>query len=162
MTDGLTPPSFLAIHDQVPATLRDVIVEAEGCQQHKFVTGGTACARRALDMLLALARADGDTYQRRVQSLHEKHGVPQTVTALLAQCAEATAREGAKLPANVLELFLATLKAAIYELYVIGPERVERLQYLRRLAESAGAKAAPASGGRSSGADETADLHASA
>jgi hypothetical protein len=158
MTDGssLASPSFLALHDQVPAALRDVLVEAEGCQQHRFVTGGTACARRALDMLLAMARADGDTYQRRVQSLHEKHSVPQTVTALLAQCAEATAREGAKLPATVLELFLATLKAAIYELYVIGPERVERLQYLRRLAESAGAKAAPAGSGRSDDAGDPA------
>jgi hypothetical protein len=156
MTEGDSPeaPSFLAVHEQVPASLREVLAEAEGCQQHRFFTGGAACARRALDMLLTMARAEGDGYQKRVQSLHEKHGVQQTVTALLAQCAEVTSRDGAKVPPNILELFLATLKAAVYELYVIGPERVERLQYLRRLAESAGGKGSAASAARQTSSPE--------
>ena len=135
MTDSnrFAHPGFLTPHEQVPAALRDVLVEADGCLQNGFLTGGTACSRRAVEMMLTSARVEGDTFESRVKSLHDKHGVPQMLTSILVQCGSAIGREGTKLSGKVLELFLATIKAVAHELYVLGPERSQRLQYIRNL-----------------------------
>ena len=128
-------PAFLSPADTVPQSLRDLLEEADGCLQSRFLTGGTSCARRALEVLLGAARAEGDTYEDRVKSLREKHSVSQMLTTILIQCGGASEREGAKLTANVLEVYLVAIKAIVYELYVLGPERIQRLQYVRRLVE---------------------------
>ena len=128
-------PAFLSPADTVPQSLRDLLEEADGCLQSRFLTGGTTCARRALDVLLGAARAEGDTYEDRVKSMREKHSVSQMLTNILIQCGAASEREGAKLTANVLEVYLVAIKAIVYELYVLGPERIQRLQYVRRLVE---------------------------
>ena len=127
-------PAFLSPAEAVPQSLRDLLEEADGCLQSRFLTGGTSCARRALDVLFTAARAEGDTYEERVKSLREKHAVSQMLTTILIQCG-GSEREGAKLTANVLEVFLVAIKAVLYELYVLGPERIQRLQYVRRLVE---------------------------
>src|SRR5688572_21233697 len=128
-------PAFLSPAETVPQSLRDLLEEADGCLQSRFLTGGTSCARRALEVLLGAARAEGDTYEDRVKSLREKHSVSQMLTTILIQCGAASEREGAKLTANVLEVYLVAIKAIVYELYVLGPERIQRLQYVRRLVE---------------------------
>src|SRR5687767_5733778 len=127
-------PAFLSPAEAVPQSLRDLLEEADGCLQSRFLTGGTSCARRALDVLFTAARAEGDTYEERVKSLREKHAVSQMLTTILIQCG-GSEREGTKLTANVLEVFLVAIKAVLYELYVLGPERIQRLQYVRRLVE---------------------------
>jgi hypothetical protein len=128
-------PAFLSPADTVPQSLRDLLEEADGCLQSRFLTGGTTCARRALEVLLGAARAEGDSYEDRVKSLRDKHSVSQMLTTILIQCGGASEREGAKLTANVLEVYLVAIKAVVYELYVLGPERIQRLQYVRRLVE---------------------------
>ena len=142
-SDRFAVPSFLTPHDQVPAALRDVLVEADGCLQNGFLTGGTACSRRAIEMMLTSARVDGDTFEQRVKSLHDKHGVPQMLTSILVQCGTAIGRDGTKLSGKVLELFLATMKAVAHELYVLGPERSQRLQYIRNLVGPVSQQATP-------------------
>ena len=127
-------PAFLAPAEAVPQSLRDLLEEADGCLQSRFLTGGTSCARRAIDVLFTAARAEGDTYEERVKSLRDKHAVSQMLTSILIQCG-GSEREGTKLTANVLEVYLVTIKAVLHELYVLGPERIQRLQYVRRLVE---------------------------
>ncbi len=114
MTDALEP-AFLANHDKVPFTIRDVLLEADGCIQHGFLLGGTACARRGLEMALIAAKADGDTYEARVKSLHQKNGVTEMLTTILVQSGDSGGRDAAKLSAKALELFVATIKAVLYE-----------------------------------------------
>jgi hypothetical protein len=133
-------PAFLATDDYVPGAFRDLLSEAEGCLQKGFLTGGTACARRALDLLLSVAKTDGAAYEERLQSLGEKHGISKMLTSILVQCGGASAKENATLSAEVLQLFVVTMKAVVYELYVVGPERTNRLQYVSRLVTSVGRK----------------------
>ena len=133
-------PAFLATDDYVPGAFRDLLSEAEGCLQKGFLTGGTACARRALDLLLNVAKTDGTAYEDRLQSLGEKHGISKMLTSILVQCGGASAKDNATLSADVLQLFVVTMKAVVYELYVIGPERTNRLQYVSRLVTSVGRK----------------------
>jgi hypothetical protein len=138
MPDANTPapPSFLATDDYVPGAFKDLLSEADGCLHQGFLTGGTACARRALDLLLSVAKAEGTKYEERLQWLREKHGVSNVLTSILAQCGDAGARDNATLSADVLKLFVVTLKAVVYELYVVGPERAQRVQYVSSLVNS--------------------------
>ena len=114
MSDTFTEsPTFLAPTNAYPQALRDLLDEADGCLQSRYLTGGTTCARRALDMLLAAARAEGLTYEERIKSLGEKRTVPQLLTTILIQCGGASERDGAKLTANALHVFVATIKAVV-------------------------------------------------
>ncbi len=126
-------PAFLTIDARVPAPIRDLIGEAEGCVRNAFLTGGTACAQRAIQTLLTTERVDGPDTEARLRALIEKHpGVPQVLTTVLLRFDDATSRERAKLSAASLHVLVVTLKALLYEIYVLGPERVQRLDYVRK------------------------------
>jgi len=161
-SDSSILPAFLSTDDYVPGAFRDLLNEAEGCLQKGFLTGGTACARRALDLLLTVAKTDGTTDENRLQSLGEKHGISKMLTSILVQCGDATARDNATLSVEVLQLFIVTMKAVVYELYVVGPERTHRLQYVSRLVTSVGRKppAESGNGSQSASAGEGADVTA--
>jgi hypothetical protein len=145
-SDNPVLPAFLTTDDYVPGAFRDLLSEAEGCQQKGFLTGGTACARRALDLLLTVAKTEGSTYEDRLQSLGDKHSIAKMLTSILVQCGGASARDNATLSVEVLQLFIVTMKAVVYELYVVGPERTNRLQYVSSLVTSVGRKPAGESG----------------
>lgn len=135
-------PSFLTLHDRVPQVIRDLINEATGCQQNGYLTGGTACAQRAIQALLSAEKIEGPDLQTRMKALSEKHpAVPQTLVTVLQQFGDATARDGTKLSGSGLNLLIVTLKAILYEICVLGPERVERLEYVRKVFESIERKA---------------------
>lgn len=128
-------PRFLTIDTRVPSAIRDLMNEADGCGKNGFLTGGTACSQRVIHMLTA--SADGQDMQARIKALADKYpGVPTMLTSILQQFGDATSRDGAKLSASGLNLLVVTLKAVLYEIYVLGPERNERLDYIRRAFES--------------------------
>lgn len=130
-------PAFLAIDGRVPSILRDLLVEAEGCAKNNYLTGGTACAQRAIQVLLTIEKTEGPDIQARVRALSEKYpAVPQMLTTVLLQFGDTASRDGAKLNAQGLNLLAVTLKAIVYEIYVLGPERAERLQYVRQIFDS--------------------------
>lgn len=140
-TDVPTPaasnPAFLTPDARVPASLRDLLGEADGCLKHNFLTGATACAQRAMQGLLTIEKADGADVPARIRALNEKYpAVPQMLSSVLLQFGDATSRDGAKLSASGLNLLVVTLKAVLYEIYVLGPERAERLEYVRQVFDS--------------------------
>jgi hypothetical protein len=145
-SDNPVLPAFLTTDDYVPGAFRDLLSEADGCLQKGFLTGGTACARRALDLLLSVAKTEGATYEERLQSLGDKHGIAKMLTSILVQCGGASAKENATLSVEVLQLFIVTMKAVVYELYVVGPDRTIRLQYVSGLVTSVGRKPAGENG----------------
>jgi hypothetical protein len=155
MTDDFSDnglPAFLTLDTRVPAVFRDLLAEADGCSKNNFLTGGTACAQRAIQALLAYEKVEGPDTQTRIRALSEKYpAVPQMLSNVLQQFGDATARDGAKLNAHGLNLLAVTLKAIVYEIYVLGPERTERLHYVRQLFDSIERKSADkrAAGGSS-------------
>jgi hypothetical protein len=139
MSDGRpsVAPAFLALDTRVPATLRDLLVEADGCLKSGFLTGATACAQRAVQTLLKLEDSEGGSFQARLRSLSDKYpAVAQVLFAVLMHFGDETVPDESKLDAHRLQLLTVTLKAVMYEIYVLGPERTERIQYVRRLLES--------------------------
>ena len=138
-------PAFLTPDDRFPASLKELLLEADGCVASGFLTGATGCAQRAVDALLKTEKAEGASHEAKVRALGEKTpGLPQLLMSVLVQLGDSAARDTAKLPANTLQLLLSTVKAVAYEIYVIGPERAERLQHVRRLLETTERKGAPA------------------
>jgi hypothetical protein len=153
-TNDSDTPAFLASDARVPAPVRDLIAEAEGCMTNGYLTGGTACAQRAIQLLVTAEKVDGPDIEARVKGLAEKYpAVPQMLTAVLQRFGDATSRDGAKLSAAGLNLLIVTLKAILYEIYVLGPERAERLEYVRRVFDSIERKSGDKRSGASAGAD---------
>ncbi len=146
--------AFLTLDSRVPAVIRDLLAEADGCAKNGYLTGGTACTQRAIQALFTYEQITGADMAARVRALTEKHPVPQLLSTVLLQFGDSAVRDGAKLNANGLTLLTVTLKAIAYEIYVLGPERVERLQHVRQILDSIERKspdkrAAPASAGTS-------------
>ena len=130
-------PAFMTLDDRIPATVRELLLEADGCVASGFTTGATACAQRALDAILKMEKAEGATPEARIRALGDKSiGVPALLVSVLTQLGDGAAREATKLTANTLQLFLTTLKAVAYEIYVVHRERAERLQHVRKLLDA--------------------------
>jgi hypothetical protein len=131
--DTSAEPRFLTVDARVPAAIRQLLDEADGCLNMSFSTGGTACARRAVQQLLAQENADGDDYAASLIAFSEKH--PAVAPALL-QILQVLGDGDAPLPADSLRALIVTIKAVVYEVYVLGAERIERLMYVHQLVES--------------------------
>lgn len=58
------PTSFFVLDDRIPAIIRDLITEAEGCIKMNFLTGASACMRKAIYELLVIAKAEGTDYEQ--------------------------------------------------------------------------------------------------
>ena len=136
-------PAFLKLDDRVPASLRELLFEADGCVTNGLMIGATGCAQRAIETLLKIEKVEGSSHEARIRALNEKTpGLPQLLVTVLMQLGDVTTN--VKLPANTLQLLLATVKAVAYEIYVIAPERFERTDHIRRLLDATERKPATA------------------
>ena len=132
-SDTSAEPRFLTVDPRVPESIRQLLEEADGCLNMSFATGGTACARRAVQMILTTEQVDGDEYAANLIALSEKH--PAVAPALL-QILQVLGDGEAPLTPDSLRALIVTIKAVLYEVYVLGAERIERLMYVHQLVES--------------------------
>lgn len=130
-------PAFLTIDSRTPAAVRELLLEADGCLKAGFLTGGTVCAQRAIQALLHHEKADGASYEARIHALSQKFpSVPQSLFALCVRLGESSAKEPPPLDGEKLKVLTAALKIILYEIYVLGPDRAERLKYLQQMLEA--------------------------
>jgi hypothetical protein len=131
--DDAPAPRFLVVDSRAPGPLRQLLDEADGCLNMSFVNGGTACARRAIDFILVHEQTSGEDYDECLQKLREKHpAVAPTLFQILGMLGDGEE----PLPPDALRALITTIKAVVFEIYVQGPERVERLMYVHQLVES--------------------------
>lgn len=128
-----TSPRFLEVDERVPAPLRKLLDEADGCLDMAFTTGGTAVARTAVRTIVQMEHADAPDYATSLLTLSEKH--PAVAPALFQILAMLGAGEE-PLTQDALRALIVAVKAIIYEIYVLGAERVERLMYVHQLVEA--------------------------
>src|SRR5579863_4712917 len=135
------PTSFFVLDSRIPQVLRDLITEAEGCLKMNFVTGASACTRKAIYELTILEKAEGLNYDERIKSLKNKHPqIDPTLFDVLAHIKDMTSdkvheQSWDKWDKNHLNLFIETLKAILQELYVIPQERDNRSLQIKGLLE---------------------------
>ena len=136
-THQANAPTFLTLDPRVPATVRELINEADGCLKAGFMTGGTVCAQKAIQTLLAHESADAGSFEARLHALSQKFpSVPQSLFALCTRLGgDAPSKEHSPLDGDRLKVLTAALKIMLYEIYVLGPDRADRLKYLQGLLE---------------------------
>lgn len=130
--DDSPSPRFLVVDSRAPAPIRQLLDEADGCLNMSFVIGGTACTRRAIDHILTTEQAFADDYATSLLMLSEKHpAVAPALFKILAMLGDGDDT----LTLESLRALIATVKAVVYEIYVLGAERIERLMYVHQLVE---------------------------
>lgn len=144
------PTSFFVIDNRIPRILRELITEAEGCLKMNFLTGASACMRKAIYELLVLEQAQGADYETRIKSLKQKHrsSDPQLFD-ILAHIQEMTSdkiheQSWDKWDSQYLRLITETLKTVLHDIYVLPAIQKERSLEIQRLREQVkGKKAKP-------------------
>jgi hypothetical protein len=135
-------PAFLTIDNRAPGAVRELIIEADGCLKAGFLTGGTVCAQRAIQTLLQHEGAEGASYEARLHALSQKYpSVPQSLFALCIRLGESPSKEHPALDVERLKVLVVALKIMLYEIYVLGPDRVDRLKFLQQMVEACEANA---------------------
>jgi hypothetical protein len=130
-------PAFLTIDPRAPSGVRELIVEADGCLKAGFLTGGTVCAQKAIQTLLQLEGAEGASYEARLHALSQKYpSVPQSLFALCIRLGDSPSKDHPALDVERLKVLTVALKIMLYEIYVLGPDRAERLKYLQQMLEA--------------------------
>ena len=127
------PHRFLVVDSRVPASIRQMLDEADGCMNLAFTTGGTACVRRAMRVILATEGVLTDDYSESLLSLREKH---PAIAPTLFTVLDLLGTGDEPLRVDALTALIATVKAIVYEIYVLGIERLDALEYLSELLAS--------------------------
>ena len=128
-----TTPRFMDVDERVPPSLRKLLEEADGCLDMQFTTGGAACARAAIRAIVQMEHADAPDYATSLLTLSEKH---PAVAPALFQILAMLGGADEPLTQDALRALIVAVKAIVYEIYVLGAERVERLMYVHQLVEA--------------------------
>jgi len=133
------PTSFFTIDSRIPRKIRELIDEATGCLKMNYLTGASACTRKAIYELLEVEDAEGGEYDDRIKSLKDKH--PQIddklfdVLAHIKDMASDKVHEASwgKWDSDHLRLIIKTTKRVLREIYVIPEERKQTTDEIQRL-----------------------------
>ena len=159
--DRIPEPRFLTPDRRIPEAIRRLLEEADGCASMSFSVGGSSCARLAIKKAFELESLDDtDDFHASIAQLGEKHS---SIAPSLFQVISRLGGGDEPLQSDALKALIATFKAVLYEMYVLGEERRETLAYLsdilraltvsecRRRASRTAAEAEPEDGWISSG-----------
>jgi hypothetical protein len=133
------PTSFFVIDDRIPKVMRELITEADGCLKMNFLTGASACTRKAIYELTLREKAEGPDYETKIKDLKTKHpSVDPTLFDVLAHIQDMTSdhvheQSWPHWDSDNLKLILETLKAIFHEMYVVPKERQARSSQIQQL-----------------------------
>lgn len=143
------PTSFFVIDPRIHEIIRELITEAEGCLKMNYLTGASACMRKAIYELTVKEKCEGEKYEGKIKDLKTKHSqLDPTLIDVLAHIQDMTSdkiheQSWDKWDSDSLKLIIETLKSVLYELYVEPLERKGRVSRVTQLLEKvSGAKKA--------------------
>ena len=131
--DRTPAPRFLTLDRRIPESIRQLVEEADGCASMSFAVGGSSCVRLAIRKAFELEGIDGDDFRSSVVGLGEKH---PSVAPTLFQVIDRLGNGDEPLQSDTLKALIATFKAVLYEMYVLGEERRETMAYLSELLQA--------------------------
>jgi len=135
------PTSFFVIDRRIPRVLRELITEAEGCAKMNYLTGASACTRKAIYELLVIEKIEGGDYDSRIKGLAEKFPVvDKELFEIIGHIKDMTSEKVHEQSWDAwdskhLQLFLEALKTALHEMYVVPDEKKSRAGVVRALRE---------------------------
>ena len=137
------PTSFFTIDTRVPKIIRELITEAEGCLKMNYLTGASACVRKAIYELLVYEEIEGSTYENRIKSLKDKYpSIDPELFDVLSHIQQMTSNKvheqsWDKWDSPNLRLIIETLKEVLYEICVLPDERTQRKNKIQQLQQQA-------------------------
>ncbi len=67
------PSSPFSVDPEVPAKIRSLIDEADGCRKQNFLVGGSGALRKAIYEFLLDQKVSGDSYEEKIKALKIKY-----------------------------------------------------------------------------------------
>lgn len=150
------PTSFFVIDSRIPRALRELITEAEGCAKMNFLTGASACIRKAIYELLSIEQIEGSDYDTRIRALAKKYSaVDGELFEVLRHVTDMTSDKVHEQSWDAWDsthanLFLEAVRTALHEMYVVPDERRTRVTAVRSLLERVKGRGAADSSGEGS------------
>ena len=132
-TDRVPAPRFLTLDRRIPETIRRLLEEADGCASMAFAVGGSSCVRLAIRKTFELEEVENEDFQSGIAQLGEKH---PSIAPTLFQVIGRLGAGDEPLQSDTLKALIATFKAVLYEMYVLGEERRETLAYLSEILQA--------------------------
>jgi hypothetical protein len=135
------PTSFFVLDDRIPRLLRELITEAEGCLKMNFLTGSSACMRKAIYELLVKEEISGENYEDRIKFLKKKYpNSDAELFDILSHIQQMTSdkvheQSWDQWDSHYLKLIIETLKTIFYDLYVLPQIKKEKTNYITQLRE---------------------------
>jgi hypothetical protein len=126
------PTSFFVLDNRINKILRELITEAEGCLKMNFLTGASACMRKAIYELLVIEECKKPNYDEKIKELKAKYkDTDPTLFEILGHIQDMTSDKVHEQSWNEwdsknLTLIIETLKAVLYDIYVIPAIKAER------------------------------------
>jgi len=133
------PTSFFVIDSRVPAVLRELITEAEGCVKMNFLTGASACTRKAIYELTILQKTVGSNYEDRIKDMKSRFpNIDPDLFDILCHIKDMTSdkiheQSWDQWDAKHLMLFIETLKQILKDIYIDPDEKKKRSSYIQSL-----------------------------
>ena len=133
------PTSFFVMDSRIPAIIRELITEAEGCMKMNFLTGASACTRKAVYELTVKEGTEGEDYESKIKSLKAKFPNIDTVYFdVLSHIQGMTSdkiheQSWDKWNSTNIKLILETLKAILHEIYVTPEKKKDELKIIQAL-----------------------------
>lgn len=135
------PTSFFVMDSRIPSIVRELITEAEGCLKMNFLTGASACMRKAIYEFTIKEKAEGKDYKSKIKFLKSKYkSVDPSLFDILAAIKDMTSdkiheQSWDKWDSANLKLIIETLKTILYEIYVSPRKKEERRKAVQQLYE---------------------------
>lgn len=136
------PTSFFVLDSRIPKQLRELITEAEGSLKMNFLTGASACMRKAIYELLVIERTEGRDYETRIKSLKKQYpDADPNLFDILAHIQDMTSdkiheQSWDKWDSRYLKLIIETLKTVLHEIYVLPNIKAERSKQIQKMREA--------------------------
>jgi len=140
------PTSFFTIDDRIPKKLRELISESEGCVKSNFLTGASACIRKAIYELLVSENCTEENYKDKIKSLKHKYpNISPLYFDVLSSIQISTSNivhesSWESWDPSHLKLLIETLKLILYEIFVYPAIKQSKLIEVQRLREKSQAK----------------------
>ena len=138
------PTSFFTIDTRIPKTIRELITEAEGSQKMNYLTGASACMRKAIYELLVCEELKDGRYEDRIKSLKCKYpSINPELFDILGHIQQMTSdkvheQSWDKWNSSTIRLILETTKEILHEIYVLPAEREQRRNTILQLRQEVG------------------------
>jgi uncharacterized protein YnzC (UPF0291/DUF896 family) len=133
------PTSFFVLDDRIPSIIRELITEAEGCLKMNFLTGASACMRKAIYELTIIEKSTGNDYESKIKSLKDKYrDSDPALFDILAHIQNMTSdkiheQSWDEWNSHYLQLIIETLKTVLHDIYVNPKVKADRSNFIQAL-----------------------------